>query len=339
MNPPSTPTPAPGRIPALVLVFLAPLLAEVLPGATRLSSLFVLPIEMCVWGGGALLIREAARRWGLGWRNVLCLALALSVAEECIIQQTSLAPMVIQLKGQVYARAFGVNYVYFLWALAYETVFVVFLPIQLAELIFPRWRREPWLGRVGLIVAPVLFLAGGRVAWFTWTQIARTKVFHQPVFSPPVMAVAAALAVIAALIVAGIGPGRRSVGRASSPLAPPAPWVVGLVGGVWAVPLYGLVLLGFGLAPNFPPVFAVVGGFVLVAIALFTVPRWSAHPAWDRRHAFGVVFGTMLGAMLVSFVGFIGAARIDLYFKIIADVAAIGFFLVLGRRVRSAPAT
>ncbi|HTL66854.1 MAG TPA: hypothetical protein VL200_04260 [Lacunisphaera sp.] len=339
MNPASTTTPAPGRIPALVLVFLAPLLAEVLPGATRLSSLFVFPIEMCVWGGGALLIREAARRWGLGWRNVLCLALALSVAEECIIQQTSLAPMVIQIKGQVYARAFGVNYVYFLWALAYETVFVVFLPIQLAELIFPRWRGEPWLGRVGLIVTPVLFLAGSFLAWFSWTQIARTKVFHQPAFNPPLLAVAAASVAIIGLVFTAVGPYRAWVARASSPLPPPAPRTLGVAGGLWAVPLYGLVLLGFGLAPAFPPALAVAGGGALVAAALFTVPRWSAHPAWDQRHGFGIVFGTLLGAMLVSFVGFIGAARMDLYFKIIADVAAVGFFLVLGRRFRPASAT
>src|SRR5947199_8556204 len=112
--------------PALVLMLLSPLLTEVLPGATRFSSIFVLPIEICVWGGGALLIRYAVRRWQLGWRNMLLLALALAVAEECLIQQTSLAPLVIQIKDQTYARAFGVNYVYLLWALVYESVFVVF---------------------------------------------------------------------------------------------------------------------------------------------------------------------------------------------------------------------
>ncbi|HVZ65176.1 MAG TPA: hypothetical protein VG936_11440 [Lacunisphaera sp.] len=335
MNPASTPSPAPGRTPALVLVFLAPLLAEVLPGATRLSSLFVFPIEMCVWGGGALLIREAARRWDLGWRNVLCLALALSVAEECIIQQTSLAPMVIQIKGQVYARAFGVNYVYLLWALAYETVFVVFLPIQLAELIFPRWRREPWLGRVGLVLTPALFAVGSFLAWFTWTQIARTKVFHQPAFNPPLVAVATALVAIISLVFAAVGPCRAWLARGSSPRPPPSPWVLGLAGGLWAVPLYGLVLLGFGVAPAFPPALAVVAGVGLVIAALLTVPRWSAHPAWERRHAFGLVFGTMLGAMLVSFVGFIGAARMDLYFKIIVDLAAVGYLSYLSRRLRS----
>src|SRR4051812_19182256 len=90
-------------IPALTLVLLAPLIAEVLPGATRFTSLFVLPIEMCVWGGGALMIRYAVRRLHLGWANMLALALSLAIAEECLIQQTSLAPMVLQLKGETYA--------------------------------------------------------------------------------------------------------------------------------------------------------------------------------------------------------------------------------------------
>src|SRR5215468_9833948 len=125
-------------LPALTLVLVAPLVAEVLPGATRFSSLFVLPVEMCMWGGGALLIRYAVRRWRLGWRNMLLLALALALAEECLIQQTSLAPMVLKLKGQVYARGHGVNYVYLLWALVYESVFVVFLPIHLVELLFEK---------------------------------------------------------------------------------------------------------------------------------------------------------------------------------------------------------
>ncbi|MEO6844461.1 MAG: hypothetical protein ABI184_04760 [Ginsengibacter sp.] len=40
--------------PAITLIFLAPLITEILPGATRFSSLFVFPIQICVWGGGAL---------------------------------------------------------------------------------------------------------------------------------------------------------------------------------------------------------------------------------------------------------------------------------------------
>lgn len=136
--------------PTWTLLFLAPLIAEVLSGATRFRALFVFPIEVCVWGGGALLIRHARQRWNLGWASVLALALALAMAEETVIQQSSLAPLVIMLKGEVYARAFGVNYLYLLWALVYESIYVVFVPICLTELIFPDRREYAWMGKPGV---------------------------------------------------------------------------------------------------------------------------------------------------------------------------------------------
>ena len=78
--------------PALTLMLMAPLTAEVLPGATRFSSLFVVPIEICGWGGGAIMIRYAVRRWRLGRLNMLSLALAPAIAEECPIQQHGSIP-------------------------------------------------------------------------------------------------------------------------------------------------------------------------------------------------------------------------------------------------------
>src|SRR5438045_3337401 len=101
--------------PALTLAFLAPMFAEVLPGATRFSSIFVFPIEMAVWGGGAVMARALVRSRGLGWWSLVLLGLALALAEEFLIQQTSVAPMVIRLKGETWARAFDVNYVYLVW--------------------------------------------------------------------------------------------------------------------------------------------------------------------------------------------------------------------------------
>jgi hypothetical protein len=64
--------------PAFTLVVLAPLIAEYLPGATRTSSLVVFPLEMAIWGGGALLIRAAVRHFGLGaWSDSHRMGLAL----------------------------------------------------------------------------------------------------------------------------------------------------------------------------------------------------------------------------------------------------------------------
>ncbi|HEY5391559.1 MAG TPA: hypothetical protein VIJ57_05565, partial [Hanamia sp.] len=189
-----------GFAPAITLMFMAPLLTEVLPGATRFSSIFVLPIEMAVWGGGALLIRYIVRRWRLGWLSMLLLGVALAIAEECLIQQTSLAPMVIKLKGETYARAFGLNYVYFLWAIIYEPVFVVFLSVNLVELIFPKRKEDLWISRGGMFVVIPLFILGSFLAWFSWTQIARVKVFHLPPFNPSLTQVIIAVVAICILI-------------------------------------------------------------------------------------------------------------------------------------------
>jgi hypothetical protein len=337
------PEPAPrtrsGPWPALLLMVLAPLLTEVLPGATRFSSMMVFPIEVVVWGGGAVLIREVVRRLGLGWAGMLLLALCLSMAEECLIQQTSLAPMVLQLNHQVYARAWGVNYVYLLWALTYESVFVVMAPVALAELVCPSRRTLPWLSRIGMAVVTGLFCVGAVLAWFSWTQIARVKVFHQPAFNPPLVAVAVAVVAILALMVVAVGPLGRRLSAAARPLSAPSAWIAGALACVWAVIWYGLVLLGFGIKPDFPPAVAVAAGVLIPLAILAVLPRWSADPRWRDGHTYAVVFGAMLGAMAISFLGFWGQLTLDTAFKIVVDLIAVGLMLWLGRRVagRSTP--
>ncbi len=319
--------------PALTLVALAPLIAEVLPGATRLSSIFVFPVEMAVWGVGALIIRAAVRRYRLGWRNLLLLALALAVAEECLIQQTSFAPLVIQLvKGEPYARAFGVNWLYLLWALAYESVLVVVVPVALAELIFRRRRDAVWLSRGGLLVALPVFVLGCFLAWFSWTQIARTKVFHLPPYTPPATAATIAVAILILLIVVALGPTRAALARPSRPLAPPRPIFAGLMALVPPVLWYGLMLLAFRIRPQIPPAPAAAAGLVLVIAALAVVPRWAAHPDWTDRHRYAAVLGTMLGSMAVGQAGFIGAAALDALGKIALDAIAVVLMIWLGLR-------
>jgi len=319
-------------LPALTLALLAPLLAEILPGATRFSAIFVYPIQVCVWGLGALMIREVVRRRGLGWPSLLLLALVLALAEEFVIQQTSLAPVVIQLQGEVYARAFGVNYVYALWALVYETVFVVFLSITLAELLFPARRNDPWMNRTGVLVSIVLFAVGSLLAWYSWTQIARTLVFHLPSYTPPRTAVALALVTMFVLTVAALRPAPRI--SLASPIKPPPPWRLGLAGAIWAMLWYGLCLLAFGIQPRFPPALAVGGGLLLVLLILAFLPRFTSHPAWSPIHAHGLVFGTMTGAMAVAFVGFLYASPIDFWFKVVVDAVAVVLLVWLGLRLR-----
>jgi len=325
--------------PALTLIVLAPLIAEVLPGATRISSLFVFPIEMAIWGGGALLIREARRHFQLGWLHTLFLALGLALIEECLVQQTSLAPVVIQIvPGAQYARAFGLNYLYFLWALGYEAAYVVFLPILLTELIFRGRRDAPWLRKPGRIVTGAIFVLACIPAWYSWTQIARVKVFHQAPFTPPAAAVAISILALATLLVLALAPVRRHFQAARRPLAPPSPWVLGVCGCIAAVLWYGVMLLAFRLRPQFPPGAAMAAGIAIVLAIVYLLPRFAAHPRWNDAHRLGIVLGTTFGSMTVSFAGFIyGAAPLDLYGKIVLDVIAAVLLLWLALRRRGSP--
>jgi hypothetical protein len=65
---------------------------------------------------------------------------------------------------------------------------------------------------------------------------------------------------------------------------------------------------------------------------LIFVPLWAANPRWSRRHDYALLAGGLCGSMGVSFVGFIGAAPMDLWFKVVVDIAALIWLGWLGSR-------
>ncbi len=319
-------------LPALTLMLVAPLITEVLPGATRISSIFVFPIEVLIWGGGAVMIRFLVRKYRLGWLNMLLLALALSVAEEVLIQQTSLAPLVIKLKGVEYARSFGVNYVYFAWALIYEALFVVVVPVALCEMIFSDRKDNGWLNAWGAGIVTLLFFPACFLAWYSWTQIARTTVFHLPAYNLPLPYAAIGGTVIVVLCLLAVGPFRRAVATPAKAITPLHPIVVGGLALAVSVVLFGLVVLAFGIKPDFPPLAAVAIAFVIALLLVAIVPGWLASPKWSRVHEVSATYGAIIGNCGAMFVGFIGAVPIDLYGKIILDVLALLLMVWLAAR-------
>jgi hypothetical protein len=117
-------------------------------------------------------------------------------------------------------------------------------------------------------------------------------------------------------------------------LAPPWPWLLGLIGAVWSILWFGLVVLAFGIDPAFPTAAAGAGGLTIAALLLIFVPRWAAHPRWSRAHEFALIAGSLTGSMVVSFAGFIGSVNMDLWFKVVVDALAVVGLVWLGRRVR-----
>src|SRR5277367_6158965 len=182
--------------PIWTLLILAPFIAEVLSGSTRLSFLYVLLPEVMVGGCGALLCRELVRRWRAGATSLLILGLALSIAEEFIIQQTSIAPLPFPGINADFGRYCGVNWLYLLFMLGFESVWVVLVPVQVTELFFPDRRELPWLRKRGIIASCVVFLIGCRIAWYGWTQQARPRLHAAP-YHPPILVIVLGLASIA----------------------------------------------------------------------------------------------------------------------------------------------
>ena len=321
--------------PALTLIVLAPVIAEVLSGATRLSYIFVLIPEMMVWGCGALLIREIVRRWDGGGTSMLMLGLALSIAEEFIIQQTSLAPLPWLGSAAVYSRQWGVNWLYFLFMLGYESVLVVLVPVQITELIFHERRKDQWLRTRGLIISSLVFLLGSFFAWFLWTQRARPLTYHVPPYHPsPVLLAAAVLAIVGlvafAYFLRNFDHGPLSAGRT------PSAWIVGLAVLVMGFPWY--ILMGFVFSPTIPHKFSfwlpMAAGIVWAVLAFLVIRRWSLSQNWDDTHRWAVTFGATLVGMTAGYLGSSTWPRADLIAKIIFNVIAVAGFVLLATRIR-----
>jgi len=325
----------PRAAPAIALLLLAPIVAEVLFGVTHVTTLFILIPQIGTWGCGALVIQSLVRRRRRGWKALLMLGIAFALAEECVIQQTSLAPLVGTDPNRVYGRLLGVNWVYLLWALGYESVWAVALPIQLVELIFPARRHDPWVGRRGLSIAAVAFVFASLVAWYSWTQVARPKVFHVPAYHPPLLAILIALAAIVILSVAALGlrpspgPGRQRARR------PPPPWRAGLSVFALGLPWFALVALAYGAAPALSPGVPLVGGLVLAGLAAFLADSWSAGASWLDMHRFAVICGALAASMLAGFQVSGTVLLIDYIGKLILNGIAVLLLARLCRTLRS----
>src|SRR5690242_19423316 len=131
--------------PVIALLVLAPVIAEFLFGATHLTTFYLLIVQIGAYGCAALIIRDLVRHQQRGWLAIFVLGIAYALLEECVMLQTSLYPLFTTDLNHVYGRFLGVNWIYLLSMMGYESIWAIVLPIQLTELLFPSLRAEPWL--------------------------------------------------------------------------------------------------------------------------------------------------------------------------------------------------
>jgi hypothetical protein len=145
--------------PVLCLFLITPLIAEYLLGNVPMTWIILLPILSLLYGSGAVLIRELARRNGRGWPTMVTLALAYAVIEEAFATQSWFNPNFAgqRLLDYGYVESLGTSPSWIVFVLILHVAWSICAPIALTEVIFTKRRLEPWLGTKGICIVGALF--------------------------------------------------------------------------------------------------------------------------------------------------------------------------------------
>src|SRR6266700_3341917 len=115
-------------LPVIILIVLAPVVAELLYGTVSVTQIVALLFVLPIYGAGALLIREVVRRSGRGWWSILLLGAAYGVVEEGLVLQSFFNPTLYRA-SEWGARLFRVNWVYVEAMLVLHAVWSIAIPI------------------------------------------------------------------------------------------------------------------------------------------------------------------------------------------------------------------
>ena len=178
------------------LVVMATCLAEFLTGSTPFLGPVINPLgfafNLGLYGGGALLIREAAVRWGKRWGAILLLGGAYAVGEEGFAAKTMVDPISPIIGNQLYSHWAGVNWLPLADLTVFHSAFSMAVPLLLVELTFPETKGRRLLGRMG---------TAANVAVYGITVLLLSLFFGDP-FAPPLYAVVFLAAYASAFIAA-----------------------------------------------------------------------------------------------------------------------------------------
>ena len=272
--------------PGVTLLFLAPLLGELVSGHQSLFQ-FVNPISFVLlalpYGFGALLCRELMVRWRKGWLALLLLALAYGIYEEALVARSIWDPHWAEL-GAIgdYSFWHGVTWTFAAVLLHFHVTVSIGASVVLAHLIHPHRRHDVWLSPRQLMLCVV-----GLVLWMPALML-----LHP--FRPPAWALTVAVLSIACLVILA----RQTHDPAIRPLperSVPPVWY-GILAALNTTLVFAVVFMLPEAAPPWLPPWPVSLGVVLVADAVtgWVVLRWSGGARrWDDRHKLALVIGVL----------------------------------------------
>jgi hypothetical protein len=279
---------------ALGLFLLAPYIGEFVLGNQPITAFPTLVLLAPMYGGGALLIREVARRTTGGWPVIIVLAAAYALLEEGPIDQMLFNPAYLGLDSfaeQAPIPGLGISASLTQASLTLHTVWSICVPIAIIE-AFDSEVPRPWLGKVGLAVNSAVFVLGSTA--LALMQFAQFRFVASPIQFGVVGAVIVALIAVALLI------GRRPAApvRPGRPRAPRAALV-----GAAAFGLSSIYWLADLIVPWFAGPWVSIGCWVvLVTGCAILLARCSQRPGWGRAHRLAVAGGALLTYLWAAFV-------------------------------------
>jgi len=287
--------------PALLLAILSPIVAEFLLGDFTIRNLDVLVPLVMLYGCGALLIREIARRSGRGWLAILLLGAAYSLIEEAFLTQSLFNPNYVgqRLLDYGYVPALGTSLNWSLFVLSIHVVWSIATPILIAEGVAGDRRTQPWLKVPGLTITGVLFVLGA----------AGTAAFSRkasPFVATRAQFLVAGVLVLLAIAAAFMAGSREDRGErhAARPAAPaPRPLAVFVVTLVLAVVFMGTE--SFARAHGMPASVVVLVRVSCQAAAAFLIVSWSRRPGWRHGHYLALAAGTTVTYALFGLMAFL----------------------------------
>lgn len=318
-------------LPAVGLFFLAPLTAEFLLGNIPITALYLLPVFALLYGAGAILVRELARRRGWGWPTMITWALAYGVLEEGVTTQSLFNPHYAgqHLLQPGYIHALGMGAPWTLFVLTLHTVWSISVPIAITETIARSRQATPWLRTPGLVVTIVLFVLG--VVSTTVVSIGMDPFVASPA---QFAGTGVAIVVLVALgVLLGVR-GRR--GRAELTRTAPNPWLLG-AGALVAGSAFMLVNIGSGLDPWV----SVLIDLALYAVAVGAIAYCSRLRGFGAAHRLALAGGALLTYAWHAFPEepvFPASYAADLAGNAVFAAGAVALLVIAALRLRTADA-
>ncbi|WP_250004734.1 hypothetical protein [Actinoplanes sp. M2I2] len=186
--------------PVLLILVLAPFFGEGLSGSSPPLDLLLpwnLAFMMALYGCGALVCREVAHRFSLGFTGLVLLGAAYAVWEEAIVDRYWFFPQFWAESGiGVYSVVWHTNVLVASHLTVFHMAISICASILVVEWLVPRARNRPWVNRPGLVLAGSV-LAVTPIVYGEFDQ------------RPPAAVLLAAGALLAAIVVTAFRAGRR----------------------------------------------------------------------------------------------------------------------------------